>query len=111
LTHINWNVGKERSTEIPLPGVGQHAENSRSLGSICRYTQGRRERRARGDSHEDALFAGEFPAPTLRFCVWNAEDFVDPIRRHRVRCELRDEVRTPTLQRVRFPYRMTRRCG
>src|SRR6201987_2785919 len=90
LSHIDGDVGKERSAQVALARVRQHAENRRFLGRLGGHTQSCGECPAGGDAHEDAFLASELPTPTHRFCIWNAQDLADPVRRHRVRCYLGD---------------------
>src|SRR5205814_9459368 len=59
-----------------------------------------------GDADEDAFLPRELLAPLHRVGVRHCDDPVDETHVERVAHELRNEIRTPSLDRMRFPRRV-----
>src|SRR6185437_8613561 len=91
-----------------LAGVGQHAEDVGTLLGLSRDLERARERRARGDADENAFLRRQFLAATDRFGAGDRQEAIDQLHRYGITGDLGNEVRCPTLHRMRLEARMRR---
>ena len=100
------DIRKQRRAQIPLAGIGQHAQNRRSLRRLLRTPAARRQRSPPEEIPTKIPSFWPGPCCTERIRIRDSKHLADRLRVHRVARQLRNKVRAPSLHRMRLPRGM-----